>query len=96
MVARGVSKLKGILFCHAYREHLTGQSRISQENHMSTFLSQWERAIGFGGSSEPNETHIWVNFSRTGFLGLERLKSGRAPGLLQTTKLTYQTFFWHL
>ena len=25
---------------------------------MSTFFSQWERAIGFGGSSEPNETHI--------------------------------------
>ena len=40
--------------------------------------------------------NIWVNFPRMGFLALKRLKSGRALELLQTTKLTYQTSFWHL
>ena len=49
---------KEIFFCHAYREHLTGQSVAAQRDYLATFLGQWEAATQHGGRAEPNETHI--------------------------------------
>ena len=51
---------KDILFCHGYREHLTGQGAATQQQYLATFLGQWEAATQYGvrGRSEPNEVHI--------------------------------------
>ena len=49
---------KNIFFCHGYREHLTGQGLAAQQTYLGTFLGQWEAATQYGGSTEPNETHI--------------------------------------
>ena len=54
----GYKNAKDIFFCHGYREHLTGQAGGAQQRYMNTFLGQWEAATQYGGSSEPNETHI--------------------------------------
>ena len=49
---------KNIFFCHGYREHLTGQGMAAQQTYLGTFLGQWEAATLYGGSTEPNETHV--------------------------------------
>ena len=54
----GQQKSKNIFFCHGYREHLSGQGIVAQQNYLNTFLGQWEAATQYGGSSEPNETHV--------------------------------------
>ena len=54
----GFLNSKSILFCHTYREHLTGMSVADQNEYMNKFLGQWESAVWFGNVSEPNETHI--------------------------------------
>ena len=57
-VRGGQCNSKNIFFCHGYREHLTGQGLAEQQAYLSTFLGQWEAATLYGGSTEPNETHI--------------------------------------
>ena len=54
----GYQKTKDILFCHSYREHLTGQGSGAMNRYMNSFLGQWEAATRYGNTSEPNETHI--------------------------------------
>ena len=54
----GYNKCKKIFFCHAYREHLSQESTVEQQNYLSKFLSQWEAACYYGGTSEANETHV--------------------------------------
>ena len=54
----GYQNTKNMFFCHGYREHLTGQGAGAVQRYMNTFLGQWEAATQYGGSSEPNETHI--------------------------------------
>ena len=59
----GYQNTKNIFFCHGYREHLTGQGAGAQQQYMDTFLGQWEAATQYGGSLEPNETHICADMN---------------------------------
>ena len=54
----GFQQSKNIMFCHAYREHLSRENFGSQLSYMRTFLNQWESATIFGRNSGANETHI--------------------------------------
>ena len=54
----GQHNSKNIFFCHGYREHLSGQGQKAQKGYLNTFLGQWEAATQYGGSTEPNETHV--------------------------------------
>ena len=54
----GHKNSKDIFFCHGYREHLSSLGVAAQREYLSTFLGQWEAATQYGGSAEPNETHI--------------------------------------
>ena len=54
----GHKNSKDIFFCHLYREHLSKESKAAQCEYMDTLLGQWEAATEYGGSGEPNETHI--------------------------------------
>ena len=54
----GYKNTRDILFCHAYREHLSGETTTVLHDYVNTFLDQWESAVNFGNPVEPNETHI--------------------------------------
>ena len=49
---------KKILFCHQHTSTLGSSLRI-QRSSLETLLRQWEAAISFGNSEEPNETHVY-------------------------------------
>ena len=54
----GYKNCKELLFCHAYREHLSRETSFAQQSYLTTFLNQWETATYHGGVTEPNEIYI--------------------------------------
>ena len=109
LLLRVLVPLPNIIKCFSFRHKLhflvTGLNgwafaRILQLMSKSSPLSfnpqTWPANLEDDLAAGSARSSICVNFPRTGFLALKRLKSGRALELLQTTKLTYQTSFWHL
>ena len=54
----GYRNSKDIYFCHAYREHLSRETSMVQQDYVKTFLNQWETAVYHGSVVEPNEVHV--------------------------------------
>ena len=59
----GFHQSKGIMFCHSYREHLSGQNTASQLSYMKNFLDQWDAATEYGNSSQLNEVHVMCDMN---------------------------------
>ena len=54
----GYRNCKDIYFCHAYREHLSKETSSVQQTYLNVFLDQWDSAVHFNSSAEPNEVHV--------------------------------------
>ena len=54
----GQRNCKNIFFCHAYREHLSREGTVAQQQYMTTFLGQWVAATEYGDRGEANTTHV--------------------------------------
>ena len=44
----GYRNSKEIFFCHSYREHLSKETSLVQQNYLISFLGQWESATSYG------------------------------------------------
>ena len=54
----GYKNSKEIYFCHAYREHLSGEASSVVHDYIDTFLGQWDSAAHLNSPAQSNETHI--------------------------------------
>ena len=61
----GFKNCKPGLYCHGYREHNSnlGGSMNAQTDKLTTFMTQWEKAVYHGNPSEPNDVFILADMN---------------------------------